>query len=231
MAGAPQTSAPDRGGPRPSDPGALTIQEIVSPRWSQNCYVLEDPARRTAVAIDPGHGCAAQVAACLAASGCRLEYIVLTHEHHDHIADVEALRVRHGVKVVAAGAASRHLSDPKANLSAFYPGLACAVAPADLLVERLGGVLPWGAYRLALHPTPGHSEGSICVAVGTTLFAGDTLIPGTRTVVKLPRGDKAALARTLDFLFSSFPPDTLVFPGHGARFRLSSTARSTHATP
>lgn len=231
MAGAPQTSPREDACPRPYAPEALTVQTIVSTRWSQDCYLVEDRSARRALVIDPGHGCGEPVAARLDASRSRLDYIVLTHEHHDHIADVSELRARFDATVIAAGAASRHLADPKANLSAFYPGAACRTGPADILAEELGGVLRWGEHVVELHATPGHTEGSICIALPGLLFAGDTLIPGTKTVVKLPRGDKAALARSMDFIFSSFLPDTIVYPGHGAPFPLSATVRTIHAAP
>jgi hypothetical protein len=71
----------------------------------------------------------------------------------------------------------------------------------------------------------------MCVKIGGLLFTGDTLIKRTKEVVKLPGGDKAKLARSLDFILPSFPPNTVIQPGHGDAFLLRTTSKLSHQCP
>ena len=214
--------------PQQSPGAGLVVHTIISGMFGQNSYVLEDPAHGSAVVIDPGFGCAEGVGALLAASRARLDLILLTHEHFDHIGNLNEIRAANGGQVVASASCSAHLTDPKKNLSAFHGGLCYSAAPADLVVEEMGSTLTWGEHEIRIHGTPGHSDGSICIEIKGRLFTGDTLIKDTKTVVKLPGGSKAKLSRTLDFIFSTFPPDTLIYPGHGKTLPLGATRKTIH---
>jgi len=78
-------------------------------------------------------------------------------------------------------------------------------------------------YNISLHffKTPGHSSGSICIHFRNNLFSGDTILQNSKTVVKLPGGDKEALRKSLLLIFRTFDPSTIIFPGHGDSFKLS----------
>ncbi len=133
------------------------------PAFSDNyVFVLLDDAGRSAAVVDPGD--ASPVVSFLAREGRRLEAILLTHHHGDHIGGVEALRrLAPGVRVV--GAARDH---------ARLPPLTDQVAEGDE-IDLLGET----ARVLEL---PGHTRahvGYFLSARGGDLFSGDTIFGGT----------------------------------------------------
>jgi len=87
----------------------------------------------------------------------------------------------------------------------------------DLLLED-GGVLEVGRLRLETIANPGHTPGSVSFYLHDTplLFSGDTLFPGGPGNTTFENADFDTIIRSIDErLFSRFPADTLVLPGHG----------------
>ena len=117
------------------------------------------------VLLDTGTEAAApQVAANITALGFELddvEWIVTSHEHHDHVGGVAELKRLTGARLAARAAARRPLEtgvpdwrDPQAATLQSFPG-----APVDRTMQN-GEHLVLGPLDLTLHATPGHSPGS-----------------------------------------------------------------------
>ncbi len=123
--------------------------------------------------------------------------VLETHGHWDHIQAVPAVR--------DAG----YMVGVKAEDAAMLPSY-------DFVLED-DGVIPVGRLRLRTIHTPGHTPGSVCFAVegSPVLFSGDTLFPGGPGATRWAYSDFPAIIRSIDRLFSTFPPETLVLPGHG----------------
>lgn len=120
-----------------------------------------------------------------------LELLVNTHGHGDHTAgNAEVLR-RSG---------ARHAAHPLDLPHA-------AVALHD------GQKLPLGEGEVEVLHTPGHSPGSITLRLSAALITGDTLFVTRCGRADLAGSDPQALYRSLRRL-ASFPPATLVYPGH-----------------
>jgi metallo-beta-lactamase class B len=104
------------------------------------------------------------VAANIEAFGFRLadvEWMVTSHEHHDHVGGVAELKRLTGARLAARAGAKAPLEqgvadwrDPQAAIGNRFPG-----APVDR-VMRDGEHLVLGNLDLTLHATPGHSPGS-----------------------------------------------------------------------
>ena len=78
-------------------------------------------------------------------------------------------------------------------------------------------VIEVGNLRIHAIHNPGHTEGSISFAVANTplLFTGDTLFPGGPGNTSLEGGNFATIIQSIDNKLFTFPPDTIVLPGHG----------------
>lgn len=191
-------------------------------------YLIVHPGLRTAAVIDPGSDGLPTVLAGLRRFEAHLDLILLTHEHFDHLASVEALREHGSCRVAASADCSRRMQDPKSNLSYFQGIAPYSPRAADLTSDEPHWRVPWQPGEVTVLASPGHTDGSVCFAIDGILFAGDTLIKGLPTVLNLPGGNRDKLAQSLAAIFSDFPPNTRVFPGHGSTFRLGESNPSVH---
>ena len=78
----------------------------------------------------------------------------------------------------------------------------------------------------SLLSTPGHTPGSVCFYFPEdgVLFSGDTLCQMGYGRTDLPGGDIRQLWRSLDLLLA-LPPETVVYPGHGAPTTIAAERR------
>ena len=214
----------------PVQVGGLAVYQIVSAFHRQNCYVIAEKESAEAIVIDPGYGACAVANTLLAEMGCALVYIVLTHGHIDHIANLNELRAHWPCKVVATTATSDMLPFPKKNLSAFHPVPPYEAARADVLMQEESERLPWGMEEIILHASPGHTLGCLTVEMPRMLFTGDTLIKDEKTVVKLPGGNGSSLFNSLEFIFETYQMNCILFPGHGESLLLGDTQLEMHCS-
>jgi hydroxyacylglutathione hydrolase len=149
-----------------------------------------DAASAEAWVVDPGD--AAPVLAALAARGCRLGGILVTHWHPDHIGGIPALLETAKVEVYG----------PLAE-QARIPSLSRPLVDGDSVR------LPWAeAEVLAL---PGHTLGHIAYALPGWLFCGDTLF--SAGCGRLFEGSPADMWASLQRL-DAYPPDTRIACTH-----------------
>lgn len=167
-------------------------------------WLLRDDTGATAI-VDP-----AETAPCIdaiEAAGGRLDMILITHHHDDHIASVDTVRDRYHCPVVGAAADERRL-----------PHLDRAVRPGDTVML--------GDSALTVIDTPGHTLGHIAYVGGGVLLAGDTLF--SLGCGRLLEGTAADMFGSLHRL-AALPPDTLVCCGH--EYTQSNARFATHADP
>jgi len=182
----------------------MTLSAHAVPILSDNyAWLLRDEATGTTAFVDPADPDAAIAAVDVA--GGRLDMILLTHHHGDHVAGTDAVRARYGCPVVGAAADAHRL-----------PRLDRAVSAGDEVA--LGGS------SLRVIDTPGHTLGHIAFFGGANhvLICGDTLFSlGCGRLLEGTAADMHASLRK----FAELPADTLVCCGHeytqsNARFAL-----------
>ncbi len=181
----------------------VTVQAV--PMFTDNyAWLLHDGATGAVGIVDPADADA--VIAAIDASFGRLDTILLTHHHPDHVAGTDAVRARYGAHVVGAAADAHRL-----------PKLDTAVQEGD--------TAPFGAAGAAVIDTPGHTRGHITffIADGAVLLCGDTLF--SLGCGKLLEGTPAEMFASLQKL-AALPGDALVCCGHeytqsNARFALT----------
>jgi len=128
--------------------------------------------------------------------GTSPRYILLTHNHFDHLGAFSQVRLELEVPVAA------HPSDA-GNLP----------SPADMMLNN-GDVVSFGRVNLEVIHTPGHTPGSLCFKVGRYLISGDTIFPGGPGNTMSPDSFRQIVKSITGKIFV-LPDDTVVHPGHG----------------
>ena len=176
-----------------------------------NCYVVRSSrSAEEAVVIDPS-GDSAELRLELARLGARCSAILITHGHWDHLFGVAELAEGTGAPV--------HMADDERAMLENLPDLVPAGVTArgytpDVLLagdETLGlAGITFETLRV-----PGHSPGHLAYHADEALFSGDVLFAGSVGRVDLPGADWDTLVETLRTLTERFPPETVVYSGHG----------------
>lgn len=148
-------------------------------------------------------------------AGKKVDLLLLTHGHFDHVADAAAIIKRHGCSV---GLHSDSL--PMVTDRDFFRrwGFGLEVEPfeVDVLLDKEGPVNFLGKGFTLLH-VPGHCPGSVCFYVPeeSALVGGDVLFRGGVGRTDLPGGDEELLFTGIRTKLLPLPDDVLVMPGHG----------------
>jgi glyoxylase-like metal-dependent hydrolase (beta-lactamase superfamily II) len=183
---------------------------VVGP-IATNVHVLADPRTKEAIAIDTATPCLAWIADELAAREWTLKLVVSTHGHWDHIGDNAAVAEHTGAPIAVHPLDRERLTNPKPIWAPFE------IPPSVPAVELAeGGEIRFGAIRLAVLHTPGHTEGSVCLLAPDDglLYSGDTLFAGGWGRVDLPGGDPGQMVESLARL-TTLEDAISVLPGHG----------------
>jgi glyoxylase-like metal-dependent hydrolase (beta-lactamase superfamily II) len=186
------------------------LSKVVGP-IATNVHLLADERSREAIAIDTATPSLAWIADELAERRWTLKLIVSTHGHWDHIGDNAAVAEHTGADIAVHPLDRERLLNPKPLWAPFE------IPPSVPAVELAeGGEVRFGAIRLAVLHTPGHTAGSVCLEARDEglLFSGDTLFAGGWGRVDLPGGDPEAMAASIGRL-AGLEDRTSVLPGHG----------------
>lgn len=194
----------------------MILERYVVGNLQTNCYLVADQATGLAVVIDPG-GSADRIASRLKEQGLKLEAILNTHGHFDHVLDAWTLKDLAGGKIYIHEKDKFLLNDNKTGLRAmFAPSLSSIKGDVDCWY-RQGDVLEFGPITMEVIETPGHTPGHISLYLPdrNLIFVGDTLFAGSIGRTDFPGGDYDQLIRSVKTKLFPLKGETRVYPGHG----------------
>ncbi len=154
------------------------------------------------------------VAAWLSDLGVRVDDVLLTHQHYDHVTDAAALQTS-GARLHAFAECSKDLT-----LESLARGWGMPISVTAYQIDSLfdmGKPLRLAGLEIILAHIPGHSSDSITFHFPkhSIVFSGDTLFAGSIGRADLPGGNVETLLDGITRHLIVLPPQTTVFPGHG----------------
>ena len=199
----------------------LDVYVCSDNQWKQNSYLLMDTDRLTSIAIDPGYGSDALLEP-LKARDARVECVIATHTHFDHIAGVAAFSNAFGASFLCHKGESPILRQANVYTMFLKSEKIDIPEPAGYLTESLP--LPFGRDNINIWHVPGHTPGGCIFLVRNLMFSGDTLLRDVGKLHRLPGSDLTLLQASRNRIFDGLLPETVVFPGHGRMTSLASLA-------
>jgi glyoxylase-like metal-dependent hydrolase (beta-lactamase superfamily II) len=171
----------------------LEIEKLELGPFGTNAYVLVCRATGDSVLVDtPAE--ATKIVERL--DGTSPRYILITHNHTDHLGAFSKLRSTLAVPVGIHPLDAERLPSP----------------PEILLND--GDTVSFGNIELKVLHTPGHTPGSLCFLTGRYLISGDTIFPHGPGKTRTPDDLRQVIESITRKLFV-LPDDTQVYPGHG----------------
>ncbi len=199
----------------------IKIQIYPVTMLQTNCCYLVDEATGKAAVSDPGERSVA-LEAQIEKDGGKLEYVLLTHGHYDHICYAKQLADKYGAKVVTGKNNDRFLSDVYLNGTKRH-GLPFVPFSADIVLED-GEKFLLGETEITYLYTPGHTSGCGIFLFDEIMIAGDLIFRDSYGRTDLPSGDDYEMARSLKRV-KELDGDYTIIPGHGPLTSLSHERR------
>lgn len=171
----------------------VQIERLELGPFGTNAYIVMCQLTKDSVLVD-APGDAQKVLKRL--RGTNPKYILITHDHWDHLGALSQLKSELKVPVAAHPADTGNLP----------------LTPEILLND--GDVITFGNIKLDVLHTPGHTPGSVCFLAGKYLISGDTIFPGGPGKTSSPSAFDQIVESITGKIFM-LPADTQIFPGHG----------------
>jgi glyoxylase-like metal-dependent hydrolase (beta-lactamase superfamily II) len=180
---------------------------------AENCYAVRRDGADHGLIVDPGEE-ADRILEAVDALGLKIDAILITHCHFDHIGAVAPVAAATGAPVWCPQIEVPVLADIMSFVP--WPGFGPYESYAADETVSGGEHLSLAGLEIDVLFTPGHSPGHVTYAIPDerALFSGDVLFKGSVGRTDLPGGDWGTLLESIRGLVDSYPEETTVYPGH-----------------
>lgn len=206
----------------------MLIRQMTVGSMGVCCYLAGCEKTRRGLLIDPG-GNENDVLAAIERENIKIEYLVATHGHPDHVCGNARIKAATGAAIVMH--AEDALFFGQSEVKEYFSMLGLPGSPAPDKVVRDGDLLSVGTLSFKVIHTPGHTPGGICLYSPPHLFTGDTLFVGGVGRTDFPGGDARQLLSVIKEKLLALPPDTVVWPGHGYGGASSTIGEEARSNP
>jgi glyoxylase-like metal-dependent hydrolase (beta-lactamase superfamily II) len=183
--------------------------------FAQNCSIIWCTATRRGAVVDPG-GEIDRVQAAAAAQGVTIEKILVTHGHLDHAGGVADLAEQLDLPVEGPHRDDAFWIDQLAQQGARYGMTWCRPFVPDRWLSD-GDRVTVGEQTLDVIHCPGHTPGHVVFHHPASHLAlvGDVIFRGSIGRTDFPRGNHAALIRSITEKLWPLGGEVTFVPGHG----------------
>lgn len=191
----------------------MVIKKFVLGSIATNCYLVYDEAKKSGSLIDPAIF-ESEILDYINYNHLKIDYILLTHGHFDHISGVaDFVKALHSKICLHQDdlSVTRGLAT---DLGKMY-GYELKHFKPDIFLKD-GQEFKVGDLVFKVIYTPGHSPGGVSFyfAKQKVIFSGDTLFAGSYGRTDLPGGDEEKIFASIKKILA-LPGETKVYPGHG----------------
>ncbi|WXR61167.1 MBL fold metallo-hydrolase [Peptostreptococcaceae bacterium AGR-M142] len=187
----------------------MEIKRFTLGKLLNNTYIVIDKKTRECMVIDPTVDTLVYVN-YIKENNLDLRYIVLTHNHHDHIGGVRTIKENFiDVKICIHKNDYKGLLDPKLNYSNDIK------IKADIILKTNEDLI-LGGLKFKVLNTKGHTKGSISLyeEEKKAIFTGDALFIDDIGRWDLVSGSENDTIQTMKNIFNKLENDIKVYPGH-----------------
>ena len=188
----------------------LQVEQLPLGPIGTNTYVVRGGAPGECAVVDPS-GDVTELRLLLARLGVRCAGILVTHGHWDHLVGVADLAEGAGAPVHMPAGERLLLENPQAFTPAHVP---LRPYTPDVLLEG-GETVRVAGIDFDVLAVPGHSPAHLAYHADGCLFSGDVLFQNSVGRTDLPGADWETLVESIRILSERFPPETIVYSGHG----------------
>ena len=206
----------------------MRIKKVDSGLLHSCMYIIEENGH--ALVVDP----------CKktdAADGLTVDYLLITHEHYDHISGVNEWKEAVGAPLLCSEACAENIRNPRKNMSRLFdvfcqlqtwmPTDGMEIGPVEYTCEadqtfRDMLTFDWQGHQVTLTEIPGHSLGSIGIDIDhKDFFSGDSLLENKEIELRLPGGSAKKWEGIGKSRIEGIPNGTRIWPGHFDSFVLT----------
>ena len=184
----------------------LDVNDVqdVDDRAESRTYLVADRKSKQAIIIDPVIENVERDLRLLKDFDVSLRYVVETHIHADHITGASLIKDATGAQIVY-GAGAKNV-----------------VIGADVFLNEREE-LRFGSTAMTALATPGRTDGCISLVLPGAVFTGDALFIRGNGRTDFQGGSAEKLFDSVRQKLFALPDDTIVYPGHDYKGRVSST--------
>ena len=190
----------------------MELIRIPAGIYAANCYIVYSENTNDGIIVDPG-GDADHIMEVIEKNKLKINHIILTHGHGDHIGGVIDLKNSLNVDVMIHEEDAEMLRNGDINLSTTMAMGTVEIEPNKLLKD--GDIIKFGDLEAEVIHTPGHTRGGICLKIEDILLTGDTLFSKSIGRTDLSGGDYNTIIKSIKEKLMILPDDIEVLPGHG----------------